>query len=193
MLQVQVRGDWLRHLPDTIFIANIERAEEPETAGQMITRVFAETQETDADLTAERYGDVLKIFLDHVDVVTPMDGLPPVRKLEHAPPAVHRILETPGSTPPYRRPYRLNPREFAELAVQLEKLLAKGYIEFGSSPYGSPVLFAPKPGGQLRMCIDYRPLNAQTVPDKYPLPMIDEMFDAVQGARFFMTLERSCG
>ena len=60
----------------------------------------------------------------------------------------------------------------------LEKL---GFVEPSVPPFGSGVLFVPKPNGKFRLCVDYRPLNAITVADVYPLPRIDEMFDKAVG------------
>jgi hypothetical protein len=65
------------------------------------------------------------------------------------------------------------PKELAELKNQLQELLDKGYIRPSSSPWGCPALFVKKKDGSLRLCVDYRPLNAVTIKNKYPLPRID--------------------
>lgn len=70
--------------------------------------------------------------------------------------------------------YRLTTEEEAEVRRQITELLAKGFIEPSSSPYGAPVLFVQKKDGTLRMCIDYRALNKITVKDRYPLPNIQD-------------------
>jgi len=75
--------------------------------------------------------------------------------------------------------------ELKELKEQLRELQEKGYIRPSSSPCGSPVLFVRKKDGSLRMCIDYRSLNEVTVKNKYPLPRIDDLFDQLQGAKYF--------
>src|SRR3954467_4619338 len=75
----------------------------------------------------------------------------------------------PGTSPISRRPYRMAPNELAELKIQLEASLAKGFIRPSSSPWGCPILFVTKKDGTERMCVDYRPLNLATIKNKYPL------------------------
>jgi hypothetical protein len=64
------------------------------------------------------------------------------------------------------------PKELAELKVQLNELLDKGYIRPCSSPWGCPALFVKKKDQSLRLCVDYRSLNAVIVKNKYPLPVL---------------------
>jgi len=85
------------------------------------------------------------------------DELPPRKQVNHA---IEVML---GVAPPAKAPYRMNHEELRELKVQLEELLAKGYIKPSKSPYGAPVLFVHKKDGILRMCVDYRALNKVTV------------------------------
>ncbi|KAK9808466.1 hypothetical protein WJX73_009373 [Symbiochloris irregularis] len=68
-------------------------------------------------------------------------------------------------------------------------MLAKGWVRRSHSSYGAPVLFAPKPNGALRMCVDYRALNDQTVKNPYPLPRIDDLYDKLSGARVFSAID----
>ncbi|GBG63599.1 hypothetical protein CBR_g38665 [Chara braunii] len=98
-------------------------------------------------------------------------------------PIQHRIEIKPGSRTPKGAVYRMSPRELEELRKQLDKLLKKGWIRPSSSPFGGPVLFVPKKEGELRMCIDYRGLNAITVKNVEPLPRIDDLLDRVQGCK----------
>jgi hypothetical protein len=83
----------------------------------------------------------------------------------------------PGTTPISRQPYKMTPKELAKLKVQLNELLDKGYIYPSSSPWDCPALFVKKKDQSLRLCVDYRPLNAVTVKNKYLLPRIDILFD----------------
>jgi hypothetical protein len=67
--------------------------------------------------------------------------------------------------------------EMAELKTQLHELLNKGYIQPSCSPWGCPAIFVLKKDKTQRLCVDYRPLNAVTVKNKYPLPCINLLFD----------------
>lgn len=98
-----------------------------------------------------------------------------------------------GKQPPVGVQYRLSPREKEELTRQLKWALEKGWIEPSSSPFGAPVLFAPKKDGGLRMCLDYRALNKITVKNRYPLPRIDDLLDQLNGATIFSGLDLASG
>ncbi|CAI7906145.1 unnamed protein product, partial [Closterium sp. NIES-53] len=113
--------------------------------------------------------------------------LPPKRAADH------RIELIPGSTPPVRPTYKMSAVELKELKKLLEDLLAKEFIQPSSSPYASQVLFVRKKGGSLRMCVDYRGLNKITVKNRYPLPRIDELFEQVGEARYFLKLDLRSG
>ena len=81
----------------------------------------------------------------------------------------------------------------SEVQKQISDLLAKGWIERSSSPYAAPILFVKKKDGSLRMCVDYRALNKQTVKNRYPLPRLDDIFDKLQGAKVFTFLDLAQG
>ena len=76
---------------------------------------------------------------------------------------------------------------------QLEELLEKGFIRPSSSPWGCPAIFVKNKDGTLRMCVDYHPLNAVTVKNKYPLPRIDTLFDQLAGAKVFSKIDLRSG
>ncbi|GBG88249.1 hypothetical protein CBR_g46816 [Chara braunii] len=106
---------------------------------------------------------------------------------------VHAIEIIPGSSILKGRIYQMSPSELDELRRQLKELVEKGWIRLSVSPYGSHVLFVPKKGGTLRMCIDYRGLNAITVKNREPLPRIDDLLDRVQGCRYFSKIDLKFG
>lgn len=80
--------------------------------------------------------------------------------------------------------YGMSRNELLVLRKTLTDYLGKGWIRASSSSGGAPVLFAQKPGGGLRFCVDYRALNAVTKRDRYPLPLIKETLRAVSKARW---------
>jgi hypothetical protein len=85
------------------------------------------------------------------------------------------------------------PKELAELKIQLQELLDKGYIRSSASSWGCPVLFVKKKDNSLRLCVDYRPLNAVTIKNKYPLPHIDVLFDQLSGAKIISKIDLHSG
>jgi hypothetical protein len=99
----------------------------------------------------------------------------------------------PGMAPISRRPYKMTPEELAKLKVQLNELLDKGYIRPSSSPWGYPALFVKKKDQSLRLCVDYRPLNAITIKNKYSLPRIDILFDQLADAKVFSMVDLRSG
>ncbi|GBG70834.1 hypothetical protein CBR_g8134 [Chara braunii] len=105
----------------------------------------------------------------------------------------HAIEIIPGSKTPKGRIYRMAPAELDELRRQLKELTEKGWIRPSTSPYGSPVLFVPKKGGTLRMCIDYKGLNAIAVKNAEPLPRMDDLLDRVQGCKYYSKIDLKSG
>ena len=83
-------------------------------------------------------------------------------------------MKDESAEPPKRKLYPLDARELEELKEQLRKFLDSGRMEPANGAYGAPILFAKKKDGGLRMCINYRMLNAQIKGDVFPLPRIDE-------------------
>src|SRR5947207_1942298 len=71
----------------------------------------------------------------------------------------------------------------------LEEHLRKGFIIPSGAPFSSPVLFAKKPGGGWRFCVDYRKLNAITKKDQYLIPLIEETLARLSKARIFTKLD----
>nr|GEW76682.1 putative reverse transcriptase domain-containing protein [Tanacetum cinerariifolium] len=116
-----------------------------------------------------------------------LSGIPPEREVECG------IELIPGTQPISKAPYHMAPIELKELKEQLQKLLDLGFIRPSVSPWGAPVLFVKKKYGSMRLCIDYRDLNHVTIINRYLLPRIDDLFDQLQGAKFFSKINlKSC-
>ena len=77
--------------------------------------------------------------------------------------------------------------------MKLEEFLKKGCIRPSVSPWRDPILFVKKKDGTLRMCIDFRQLNKVTIKNKYPLPIIDDLFDQLKGERIFSKIDLRLG
>jgi hypothetical protein len=116
-----------------------------------------------------------------------LPGMPPDRDIEFA------IQLQPRTAPISKRPYRMPPAELTELKKQLQELLDKGFIRPSTSPWGCPALFVKKKDESLRLCVDYRPLNAVTIKNKYPLPCIDVLFDQLVGSKVFSKIHLHSG
>jgi hypothetical protein len=130
----------------------------------------------------------IPIICEYPDVFPDdLPGMPPDRDIEFT------IELQPGTAPISKRPYRMPPNELAELKIQLQDLLDKGFIRPSASPWGCPTLFVKKKDNSLRLCVDYRPLNAVTIKNKYPLPHIDILFDQLAGSKIFSKIDLRSG
>ena len=107
-------------------------------------------------------------------------------------PLLQHGIETNG--PPLRQPYRRqNPAVRREEMAQVQQMLSSNVIRPSKSPWASPVVMVRKKDGSLRFCVDFRQLNAATVKDAHPLPRIDDLLDALHGAKWFSTLNLKSG
>ena len=127
-----------------------------------------------------------ELFKEYQDVFSQgEDDLGNTPLLEHA-------IETHG--PPLRQPYRRqNPAVRREEMTQVQQMLSSNVIRPSNSPWASPVVMVRKKDGSLRFCVDFRQLNAATVKDAHPLPRIDDLLDALHGAKWFSTLDLKSG
>jgi hypothetical protein len=117
------------------------------------------------------------------------DQLPPHRPgVDHEVP-LERDDNGREKTPPWGPLYGMTREELIVLRKTLTELLDKNFIRASSSPAASPILFAKKPGGGLRFCVDYRGLNAITRKDRYPLPLINETLRSLSKAKWFTKLD----
>ncbi|QRW18198.1 Transposon Tf2-7 polyprotein [Rhizoctonia solani] len=89
--------------------------------------------------------------------------------------------------------YPLKASDDEELRKLLKEQLDKGLIRPSKSKYGSPVHFVNKKNGKRRMVVDYRSLNANTVKNAYPLPLIQSLIEKLRGAKYFSTIDLKSG
>ena len=101
----------------------------------------------------------------------------------------NRIELTDRTKPIRSMPYRQGPATRTKAEQEIRKMLDAGVIEPATPQWASPILLVPKKDGSLRFCVDYRRLNANPIPDAYPLPRIDDCLDPLGVAEIFTTLE----
>jgi len=99
-----------------------------------------------------------------------------------------------GETAPWGPIYPLSENELQTLRESLKEMLRTGKIQRSTLPVGSLISFVSKPNGRgLQLCVDYRALNRIMIPNRYPLPLLQELQDWVQGARWFTKLDLKNG
>ena len=115
------------------------------------------------------------------------EGLPPKRPFDH------RVHLHPDAKPVNVRPYRYPYFQKNEIERQIKDMLEQGIIQRSCNPFSSPVLLIRKKDGTFRFCINYRALNNATIPDHFPIPTADELFDELGKARVFTKLDLRSG
>jgi Reverse transcriptase (RNA-dependent DNA polymerase) len=85
--------------------------------------------------------------------------------------------------------YALSESELKTLREFIDENLKTGFIRPSNSSFGAPVLFVKKKDGSLRLCVDFRRLNAITRKDKYPLPLTSELLDTPSRAKIFTKID----
>ena len=149
-----------------VSIADIDKALTPKAHTDPKTKVPLE------------YHDLLHVFSR-----SESDKLP-IRR-----PYDHQIKLESGKQPGFGPLYGMSLNELKVLRKYLDDNLEKGFIRASSSPVASPVLFVKKPGGGLRFCVDYRGLNALTIKNRYPIPLLQETLNRLSKAKFYTKLD----
>lgn len=133
-------------------------------------------------LTTEQLrGRVPRAYHEWLGVWNPVEAnkLPPHRQIDHS------IELKDGATPPAKRAYGLSRDQASVVKEYIEEMLGKGYIRPSTSPYAAPVLIVKKPDGGLRVCVDYRALNALTIPNRNAPPLIKETLAKLCAAKVY--------
>ena len=95
----------------------------------------------------------------------------------------------PGKSPPLKLIYPLSQTELEIVWEYIQQVLDKGWIQPSTSPTGAPILFILKKDGGLHLCVNYHGLNAVTLKNHYPIPLVNEIMDHLSGAMIFTQLD----
>ena len=158
-------------------------ADKPPTTSHASSRPNPPLPERLSPLQQQQLNELFREFNDVFNQGEDDLGSTPL--LEHA-------IETHG--PPLRQPYRRqNPAVRREEMAQVQQMLTSNVIRPSNSPWASPVVMVQKKDGSLLFCVDFRQLNAATIKEAHPLPRIDDLLDALHGAKWFSTLDLKSG
>jgi len=131
--------------------------------------------------------EVEQVLASYGVVFQEFQELPPTRKQDHA------IHLKEGASIPNLRPYKYSHSQKNEIERLIGDMLNVGIIRPSISPYSSPIILVKKKDGGWRFCVDYRALNKVTIPNKFPIPVIDELLDELAGATIFSKLDLKSG
>ena len=101
----------------------------------------------------------------------------------------HEIHMKEGAAPKYQKARPMSERENNAVFKWLQEQLDTGKIRRSSSSCSSPILIVRKPTGGLRICVDYRALNALTIKNRYPIPLVRETLSRIHGKQYFTKLD----
>jgi len=128
--------------------------------------ITAENLQGLADRLPAQYRDIVRIFGKEAQAALPAYGEQDMT-----------IDLESGNQPPSGKLYPLSPDELELLKEYLDEILKNGKIRPSKSSAGAPIFFARQANGKLRIVVDYRGLNAITIKDKYPLPLMTTLME----------------
>ena len=145
------------------------------------------SQLTWPSLSAQEQGEAQALLKRHQSIFSEFDGdLGCTTLVQHTIPVL-------DSVPVRQRYRRLPPSQYDLVKAHIQELVEHQVVRPSSSPYASPIVVVQKKDGSIRLCVDYRQLNAKTRKDAFPLPRIEESLDALSGAKWFSTLDLASG
>jgi hypothetical protein len=141
------------------------------------------------NLGEQRQRDIEKIVREFGDLFS--SGKEDLGKVDPDGDTCHRIDLKPDSSPPtrYRAMSSYSQREIEFMEREVKMLLDLGIVKPSSSPWISAPVCVKKSSGELRLCIDSRPLNKCTIEDPYPLPLIDSLLRKMSTAKFITSVD----
>ncbi|XP_026377993.1 uncharacterized protein LOC113272361 [Papaver somniferum] len=161
-----------------MYVSPMQRLLSTENCGILLELVALNTSAAKQSVLFPEIQQLLSNFNDIFFIPT---TLPPER--------LHKISLLPESGPVNVRPYRYPHFQKDEIEKIVSELQQAGFIRPSSRPFSSPILLVRKKDGSWPMCVDYRALNKITIKDRYPIPVVDELY----GKKFFTKLDLRYG
>ena len=174
-------------------IVHVNRCKQWHPAEASVLRIVVATEEEEEEgktrlsgrvLEAKQVKELLEILNKYQDVLSDKPGM--MKDVEHS-------INTGNATPIRSLPYRLCPAWREKVREELKKLLEDGITEPSRSPWSSPIVPVKKPDGSLRLCIDFRRVNAVTQPDPYCMPITEDLIQQVGESAYLSKVDLSKG
>ena len=105
-------------------------------------------------------------------------------------PSVQMEINLSDTRPVQKRYNAIHRPLYPEVKAHIQDLLNKNFVSKSTSPYSSPIVAVRKKNNELRLCCDFRELNQRTIPDKHPLPKVQDALDALHGKKYFSLLDQ---
>ena len=196
------RVDYLIEMPHRrkktqIFHVNLLKKWEPPSALSLVVceeeeEDFPEWREKESSLPQPAYGEQLTED-QREDLVQLVDEFDDVLRGKPGQTHVAEHSINTEARPIRQAPYRIPQAYREEVLKELKEMEESGVIEPSRSEWASPIVVAKKKDGSLRLCVDFRKLNAATPMDAYPMPRTDELLDKLGGSKFISTLDLARG
>ena len=149
----------------------------------LLLNIIALTEHADAVVPPH----VQELLGQYKDIIgTPTD-------LHHKRNVDHAITFEPGAKVINQRPYRLPYHQKEAMENIIQEMIKNKVIKDSSSPYSSPAILVKKKDLSWRLCNDFKKVNTQTIKNKYPIPVIEDLLDELHGATIFTKLDLRSG
>ncbi|XP_022008221.1 uncharacterized protein LOC110907566 [Helianthus annuus] len=123
----------------------------------------------------QEHKELTDLLKNYEDIFEVPKGLPPTRPFDH------RIVLKDEKVNLNLKPYRYHSAQKDVIEQMTQELMDSRVIRHSNSSFAAPVVLVKKKDGSWRMCVDYRRLNEATVKDVFPIPLIEELLDELQG------------
>lgn len=170
------------HLPSSSTVCSQQQSRHDEQPSDRLSFEFG-----DSPLPVQWKERITKTLNTYSDVFSQHD-----LDFGHATKVRHRI-KLKDETPFKQRPRPIHPKDYNAVRRHLQTLLEAGIIRESESPFASPIVIVKKKNGDVRLCVDYRRLNMQTIKDAYALPNLEESFSALSGSQWFSVMDLKSG